>query len=57
VITGPGCTDNYPQLKALHAHLLTLPAAQEFLGSDMRKNKTGATVPAYKASVNKTLAR
>ena len=57
MITGPGCTDNYPQLKALHAHLLTLPAAQEFLGSDMRKNKTGATVPAYKASVNKTLAR
>lgn len=53
----PGCTDKYPLLKALHAHLLTLPEAQTFLASEMRKNKTGATVPAYKASVNKVLSR
>ena len=53
----PGCTDPYPLLKALHEHLRTLPKMSAFLGSDMRKNKSAATVPGYKAAVNKTLAR
>lgn len=53
----PGCTDAFPLLKALHAHLRTLPKLAAFLASDMRKNKDASTVPGYKASVNKTLAR
>lgn len=52
-----GCTDPYPLLKALHAHLRALPVVAAFLESDMRKNKTAANVPAYKTSVNKTLGR
>jgi hypothetical protein len=53
----PGCLDPFPLLKALHARLRALPAVAAFLASGLRKTKTQAGVPGYRAAVDRTLGR